>query len=59
MHVQINGTATLMLANAAGKVVLSKRITNSGDINIAHLPVGVYYLKNGNTNESKKVLIQK
>jgi Leucine-rich repeat (LRR) protein len=57
IHVQIDGSATITLINVAGKVLLTKAITNKGEINVSTLANGTYYLQNKITGETQKVVI--
>lgn len=57
LNVRSNGKATFVLTDQTGKKLLSKEIENSAVINIAHLPAGLYYLKNNNTGITKKIII--
>lgn len=57
LNVQVTGKVTLSLINQSGQVVLSKTIENTASINVAHLPSGVYYLKNNVTGDKTQVVI--
>ncbi|MEP6846455.1 MAG: T9SS type A sorting domain-containing protein [Panacibacter sp.] len=59
LHIQNTGKAKFTLTNQSGKILLSKTISGNGEINVAHLPAGLYYLKNNETGEVQKVIIAK
>lgn len=59
LYVHTNGKAMLVLTDQLGKNILTKAIENSGVINIANLPTGVYYLKDNATGKSQKIIIAK
>lgn len=58
INIQSKGKAAFILADQTGKVVLSKTINGNGQIHVAHLPVGIYYLQNTTTGARQKVLIE-
>ncbi len=57
VYLQTNGTAIITLINSAGKVMLSKSMSNSGEINVSAFANGIYYIKNKITGEVQKVII--
>jgi hypothetical protein len=59
LHIQNTGIATFTLTNQSGKIVITKIINGYAEINVAHLPAGLYYLKNNETGETQKVIITK
>lgn len=59
LNIQANGTNVFTLINQSGKTILSKNITNKGEINIVNLPAGLYFLKNNTTGFVEKVFISK
>jgi len=59
LHVQTNRKAILSLTDQAGKILLTKTIEGNGVINVAHLPSGLYYLKNNETGAVQKVIVSK
>ena len=59
IHIQNAGKATVTLTNQSGKTILTKTINGKEDINIGHLPAGIYYVKNIETKETAKILISK
>ena len=50
--------ARFLLINQEDKIVLSKFITEKGEMNIKGLPAGIYSLKNITTLETTKIIIQ-
>ena len=60
LHIQNAGkTSVFTLTNGFGKVVLTKEIAGSGSINIAHLPSGVYFIKDNSTGITQKIVVAK
>lgn len=59
LHVQTNDNATLILTDQSGKTVLTKIINSKGEINVANLAPGLYYLKNNATGAVRKVVVIK
>lgn len=57
VHVQVNGSATITLTNAAGKVILTRIINNNADVNVSAFSSGTYYLQNKTTGETQKIVI--
>jgi hypothetical protein len=49
----------MVLSDASGKTVLTQNINGNADINISHLPAGLYYAKNLATGAVKKVVIER
>jgi hypothetical protein len=58
LHVQMK-EGTVSLLNQAGEILLTKPIHCSDVINVINLPSGLYYLKNMQTGEVKKVIISR
>lgn len=59
LHIQTNGKAIFTLTNQSGKILLTKTINNKGEINVANLAAGLYYLKNSATGVVQKVIISR
>ena len=59
LHVQTTGKATVTLTDQSGKILVTKTISNKGEINVSHLPAGLYYVKNTTTGEVQKIVITK
>jgi hypothetical protein len=59
LNVTTNGNASFSLISEAGKTLLSQNIDKTGVINISNVAAGAYYLKNNNTNTSKKIFVIK
>ena len=59
LHVKANENTSFSLIRADGKILLTSNIDKTGAINIRDLAAGVYYLRNNNTNASKKVSVTK
>lgn len=57
IHVQTNSSAIITFTNSAGKLLLSKTITNSGEINVSSYANGVYSIQNKSTGETQKVVV--
>jgi Leucine-rich repeat (LRR) protein len=57
VQVQVNGTATISLTNSAGKVMLTRTITNNAFINVKSFAPGTYYIQNKDNDEVKKVVV--
>lgn len=57
LHIQNSGAATFTLTNQSGKIILVKKINGNGEINVSHLPAGLYYLKNNKTGEVQKIIL--
>jgi len=58
LHVQMK-EGTVSLINQAGKILVTKTIHVTGMIHVTSLPSGLYYLKNMQTGEVKKVVISR
>ena len=58
LYVEMND-GSVSLINQAGKMLLTKTIHVRGMINVTGLPSGLYYLKNMQTGEVKKVVISR
>jgi Leucine-rich repeat (LRR) protein len=59
LHIQTHGKATLSLTNQSGEILFTKTIANKGELNIATLPGGMYFLKNNETGAVQKVIVSK
>jgi len=59
LRIQNTGKATFTLTNPSGKIILTKIINGNGEINVAHLPAGIYYLKDNETGTTQKIMIVK
>ena len=59
LHIQTTGKVTVSLADQSGKIILTKTISNKGEINVSQLPAGLYYLKNIATGEVLKIVVAK
>ena len=60
LHIlRVSDKATFSLINQAGKTLITTIINTRGEINIAHLPAGLYYLKNNATGAVQKVIVNK
>jgi Leucine-rich repeat (LRR) protein len=57
VHVQINGKAMITITNSAGKVMLTKSINNSAEINVSAFAPGIYYLQNKASGEVQKIVV--
>jgi hypothetical protein len=58
-YIQTTGKATFTLTDQSGKIILIKAITNQSEINVAHLPAGLYYVKNNEPGVVQKILISR
>src|SRR6266498_453155 len=59
LHVQTNSNASFSLLNQSGKILLTKSINGNGEINVANLAAGLYYLRNNATGTAQKVIVAK
>lgn len=59
LHIQTNGKSNFSLSNQAGKIILTKNITNSGDIDVSKLPPGIYFLSNNTKDIKQKIIINR
>lgn len=59
LHLQTQSKATITLTDQSGKAIFTKIINGKAEMNISHLPAGLYYLKNNETGEVQKVVITK
>ncbi len=57
IKVRVNGTATIVLTNSAGKIMLSKNINNNASINVSGFANGIYYIQNKTTGEVQKIVV--
>ncbi len=59
LTIRAAGSATFTLTNATGKTVATQTVNGTGVMQVAHLPAGMYYLKNTATGTTQKIIIQK
>ena len=59
LHIEVNGEVIVALTNQDGRIIIKKTINHSGIIDVSKLPVGIYYLKNNTTGETKKIVVFK
>src|SRR6266542_1474965 len=59
LHVETNSNASFSLLNQSGKILLTKSINGNGEINVANLAAGLYYLRNNATGTAQKVIVAK
>jgi len=59
LHVETNGKVTLSVQDASGKILLTKIIDGSGEISLANIAPGIYYLKNNATGLTEKFVVVK
>jgi hypothetical protein len=59
LHVKTNGNASFSLISEDGKILFTANVDKAGSMNISDLAAGVYYLKNNNTNTTKKISVVK
>jgi hypothetical protein len=59
LHVQTNGKGIISLTDQAGKILLTKNLNGKGEINIANLSAGLYYLKDTMIGAVQKVIVTK
>ncbi len=57
LHIQAEGTASFIFINNNGKVLLTKQVNNSSDIDVSNFESGVYYLQNKATGKTQKIVI--
>ena len=57
LHIQNAGKTPFVLTDLSGKRMLSKTINGNGDLNVANIPSGTYYLTNITTASTQKVII--
>ena len=57
IHIQTVGAATIVLINSNGKILLTKTINNTGEINVSAFTSGVYYIQNKTSGEREKVMV--
>lgn len=57
LHIRLSGKAIITITSQSGKTLLTQHIENTGSINIAHLPAGIYYVKNNATGMVQKLVI--
>ncbi len=59
LYIQTKGSMIFSFINSSGKILFTTTINNSGSINIASLPPGIYYLKNNATGAEQKVIVSR
>jgi Leucine-rich repeat (LRR) protein len=59
IHIQTIAKTTVTLTDQSGRSILTKTINGNEAMDVAHLPSGLYYLKNDKTGVVQKVLITK
>jgi len=59
LHIQNRGKATFILSDQSGKRMLSKTMDGNGELNVAAIPAGTYYLTNPKTGATQKIIITK
>lgn len=59
LHINVDDKANFSLSDHSGNILLTKSINGNGVINIAHLPAGIYYLKDLKTNKAEKIIISR
>ena len=59
LHIQTNSKSNFSLSNQAGNIILTKIITNSGDIDVSKLPPGIYFLSNNTKDFKQKIIINR
>jgi len=57
LHVETNGSATFLLINQSGKILVTTNINGTGVINVSGVATGFYYLENNSTGTVQKVVI--
>lgn len=59
VYIQSPGTHSFSLINSFGKTMLNTVISDKGSINTTTFSPGIYYLRNNNTGEVKKILMER
>jgi hypothetical protein len=59
LHIKTSNETTFLLLNEEGKILLIKTINGIGEMNVSNLPTGIYYLKNEQTHETQKIMIER
>jgi len=59
LYIQNASKTTFILSDQSGKIMLSKTVEGNGNINVADIPAGTYYLINTVTKIAQKVVIIK
>jgi hypothetical protein len=59
LHIQTNGKSNFSLSDQSGKIIRTKTITNSGDIDVSKLPPGFYFLSNNTKDIKQKIIINR
>jgi hypothetical protein len=57
INIRYNGNAQFILADHAGKTILTKIVENTGAINVRGFAAGLYYLKNAATRAVQKIIV--
>jgi len=57
LHVQVEGAADFVLTNNNGRIMLTKQVNNSRDIDVSNFESGIYYLQNKATTQTQKIVI--
>lgn len=57
INIQSSAKTTITLTSQSGRVILSKTISGTGQINTSNLPEGIYYIKGNLQSEPVKVII--
>ena len=58
MTIQTGDTLMVVITNAAGRALLTKKIIGSTQINVIALASGVYYVQNKTTCEARKLVLR-
>jgi len=59
LHIKTEGKESFGLSDQSGKIILTKTITNSGDIDVSQLPPGIYFLSNNTKDIKQKIVISR
>ncbi len=59
LYIRLIGTVAFAITDQTGKVLITKTITDKGEIEISTLSAGMYYIKNTATGETQKVIVSK
>jgi hypothetical protein len=57
VYIKTQGVATIVLSDAAGKLLLERIINGTGTINVSAYSPGTYFIKNSATLQSKTIVI--
>jgi hypothetical protein len=58
LHIETKGRSVICLIDARGNILLTRTFNGSGIINTTNLASGLYYLKNKDTGETQKIVIE-